>query len=119
MTVRVAALGGSLLRPEVEDRQAWLRSLSESVMEINSRGIRLVLVVGGGAPAREGIELAKPLIGDDVEAGRAAEGSQFGLSARYQRPIAPGWIVRTDAMMGFLENVDDIRGVRFEVRRKF
>ena len=56
---------------------------------------------------------------DDVEAGRAAEGSQFGLSARYQRPIAPGWIVRTDAMMGFLENVDDIRGVRFEIRRKF
>ena len=36
-------------------------------MEINSRGIRLVLV-GGGAPAREGIELAKPLIGDDVKA---------------------------------------------------
>ncbi|MEC8978711.1 MAG: UMP kinase [Candidatus Thermoplasmatota archaeon] len=68
MTVRVAALGGSLLRPEVEDRQAWLRSLSESVMDITSRGIRLVLVVGGGAPAREGIELAKPLIGDDVEA---------------------------------------------------
>ena len=58
-------------------------------------------------------------IGDDVEAGRAAEGSQLGLSARFQRPIAPGWIVRTDAMMGFLENVDDIRGVRFEIRRKF
>lgn len=61
-------MGGSLLRPEVDDRQAWLRSLSESVMHITSRGIRLVLVVGGGAPAREGIELAKPLIGDDVEA---------------------------------------------------
>ncbi|DAC24393.1 MAG TPA: UMP kinase [Candidatus Thalassarchaeaceae archaeon] len=68
MTVRVAALGGSLLRPEVEDRQAWLRSLSESVRDITRRGIRLVLVVGGGAPAREGIQLAEPLIGEDVAA---------------------------------------------------
>jgi len=58
-------------------------------------------------------------IGDDIEPGRAAQGSQLGLSLRYQRPIAPGWIVRTDAMMGFLENVEDISGVRFEIRRKF
>jgi len=58
-------------------------------------------------------------LGDDFEAGRAAQGSQFGLSVRYQRPIAPGWIVRTDAMIGILENVDDIGGVRFEIRRKF
>jgi hypothetical protein len=58
-------------------------------------------------------------IGDDIEPGRVAQGSQLGLSVRYQRPIAPGWIVRTDAMMGFLENVEDISGVRFEIRRKF
>ena len=56
------------MRPEVEDRQAWLRSLSEVVLEVTNRGIRLVLVVGGGAPAREGIELAKPILGNDVEA---------------------------------------------------
>ena len=56
------------MRPEVEDRQAWLRSLSEVVSEVTNLGIRLVLVVGGGAPAREGIQLAKPLIGNDVAA---------------------------------------------------
>ena len=58
-------------------------------------------------------------IGDDLEAGRAAVGHQIGLQVRYQRPIAPGWIVRTDAMLGFLENADDLRGLRFELRRKF
>jgi len=58
-------------------------------------------------------------IGDDLEAGRAAVGHQIGLQVRYQRPIAPGWIVRTDAMLGFLENADDLRGLRFEIRRKF
>jgi len=55
----------------------------------------------------------------DVEAGRATVGDQIGLQIRYQRPIAPGWIVRGDAMMGFLENADDLRGLRFEIRRKF
>ena len=55
----------------------------------------------------------------DVEAGRATVGDQIGLQIRYQRPVAPGWIVRGDAMMGFLENADDLRGLRFEIRRKF
>ena len=76
MRTRVAALGGSLLRPEVEDRQAWLRKLAASVKativenfytpEPNENNTHLILVVGGGAPAREGIELAAPLIGSDV-----------------------------------------------------
>ena len=68
MRTRVATLGGSLLRPEVENRHAWLEALCTVVEEVVSSGFRLALVVGGGAPAREGIELAKPMIGNDVDA---------------------------------------------------
>ncbi len=58
-------------------------------------------------------------IGDDFEPGRAAVAGQLGLQVRYQRPISPGWIVRTDAMLGLLEEQDDLSGLRFEIRRKF
>ncbi len=68
MRTRVATLGGSLLRPEVENRHAWLQGLCDVVKEVISNEFKLALVVGGGAPAREGIELAKPILGNDVEA---------------------------------------------------
>ncbi len=61
----VVAIGGSLLRPEVEEKHVWLDHLITIVRERVAAGDRLGLVIGGGAPAREGISLAKPLIDDD------------------------------------------------------
>ena len=58
----VAALGGSLLRPEVEQRHAWLESLTEVVRDRVAMDDKLGIVVGGGVAAREGIELARPII---------------------------------------------------------
>ena len=61
----VVAIGGSLLRPEVEEKHLWLNDLIMIIRERVAAGDRLGLVIGGGAPAREGILLAKPLIDDD------------------------------------------------------
>ena len=58
----VLALGGSLLRTEESDRHAWLSALADLIQQYE---VPLGIVVGGGAPAREAIELAKPVI-DDV-----------------------------------------------------
>ncbi len=58
----VLALGGSLLRPEESERHAWLLALADLISNIETS---IGIVVGGGAPAREAIELAKPVI-DDV-----------------------------------------------------
>ena len=57
----VLALGGSLLRPEESERHAWLSSLAELLVSCD---VPIGIVVGGGAPAREAIELAKPVISD-------------------------------------------------------
>ena len=65
MNIIVAAIGGSLLRPEVEEKHLWLNDLIGIIRERVAAGDRLALVIGGGAPAREGITLAKPLITDD------------------------------------------------------
>ncbi len=46
-------------------------------------------------------------------------GAQTGLGLRYQRPITNTWIVRADAMKGWLTGQKDIYGVRLELRRKF
>ncbi len=64
MATVVVALGGSLLRPEVEERHNWLQSMVEVIGASVVSGSKVALVVGGGAPAREGIELAKPFIQD-------------------------------------------------------
>jgi uridylate kinase len=64
MATVVVALGGSLLRPEVEERHDWLLELVSIVRDRVAIGDRFGLVVGGGAPAREGIELARPIIDD-------------------------------------------------------
>lgn len=53
------------------------------------------------------------------EAATNAGGSQYALGVRYQLPIAKAWIVRADAMYGWLENSADIAGARLELRRKF
>ena len=55
----VLALGGSLLRPEESERHTWLSALSELILSCKSP---IGIVVGGGAPAREAIELAKPVV---------------------------------------------------------
>tara|TARA_B110000444_G_C18773023_1_gene563518 strand:+ start:551 stop:1264 length:714 start_codon:yes stop_codon:yes gene_type:complete len=65
MTSIVAALGGSLLRPEIDNKHTWLSDLIEIIRDRVSMGDRIGIVVGGGAPAREGIALARPLISDD------------------------------------------------------
>ena len=65
MTMIVVAIGGSLLRPEVQEKHVWLNDLIMIIRERVAAGDRLGLVIGGGAPAREGISLAKPLIDDD------------------------------------------------------
>ena len=58
----VAALGGSLLRPEVDLRHAWLEGLTEVVRDRVAMDDTIGIVVGGGAAAREGIDLARPII---------------------------------------------------------
>lgn len=64
MATVVVALGGSLLRPEVEGRNNWLMEMVRVIGARVESGAKVALVVGGGAPAREGIELARPLIED-------------------------------------------------------
>ena len=64
MATVVVALGGSLLRPEVDHRHKWLLDLVVILRKRVDSGDRVGLVVGGGPPAREGIELAKPIIDD-------------------------------------------------------
>jgi len=59
------------------------------------------------------------IMGDVNEVGRAAINDQYALGVRYQHPITPAWIVRADAMYGFLKDTDDISGARLEFRRKF
>ena len=61
----VVAVGGSLLRPEVAERSSWLEDLAELVKEQVSSGVRFGIVVGGGSPARESIQLVESII-DDV-----------------------------------------------------
>jgi hypothetical protein len=55
----------------------------------------------------------------DREPGRPALGDQFAIGARFQQPLDEAWIVRADAMHGWLDEADDLFGVRFEIRRKF
>lgn len=50
---------------------------------------------------------------------RVAQGDQYALGARYQKPLSNTLIFRADAMHGWLENADDISGARIELRRKF
>lgn len=50
---------------------------------------------------------------------RIAQGDQYALGARFQKPLSHTLILRADAMYGFLENTRDITGARVELRRKF
>jgi hypothetical protein len=46
-------------------------------------------------------------------------GSEYSVGVRYQRPITNAWIIRFDAMHGWIDGADNIAGVRAEIRRKF
>jgi hypothetical protein len=46
-------------------------------------------------------------------------GSEHSVSLRYQHPFTPRWILRMDAMKGFLQGQNDIFGARVELRCKF
>lgn len=46
-------------------------------------------------------------------------GSQYAVGVRYQRPITNAWIFRADAMHGWRQGLNDVYGVRVELRRKF
>ena len=54
--------------------------------------------------------------GDPV--GRIAPGDQYAIGGRYQVRLGNAWILRTDAMHGWLENSNDIDGARIELRHK-
>ncbi len=50
---------------------------------------------------------------------RNAPGDQYGIGARYQVPISNAHLLRFDAMHGWLDNSNNISGVRGEFRWKF
>ena len=54
-----------------------------------------------------------------LQAGRKAVDDQYGLGARYQKPLNQAWILRLDALYGFLDSADDLTGGRVELRYKF
>jgi hypothetical protein len=51
--------------------------------------------------------------------GDSTSGDQYGVGVRYQHKIRNAWIVRADAMYGWLQGRENIHGVRLELRRKF
>jgi hypothetical protein len=50
---------------------------------------------------------------------RNAAGPQYGLGFRYQLPLTNAIILRMDGMYGFLEDDQDVRGLRMELRHKY
>lgn len=46
-------------------------------------------------------------------------GNQYALSARYQIPLSNAWIFRSDAIYGVRKSLEDVVGVRTELRFKF
>ncbi len=50
---------------------------------------------------------------------RAAAGDQVGAAVRWQKQLTTSHLIRADAMVGLLDNSDDIAGARVEYRWKF
>ncbi|MCA9235573.1 MAG: hypothetical protein KDA44_08870 [Planctomycetales bacterium] len=50
---------------------------------------------------------------------RIAPGDQYAVGVRYQHPLNNTWLIRMDAMHGWLQNANDINGARVELRKKF
>ena len=55
----------------------------------------------------------------NADANRNAPGPQYGVGARYQLPLTNAIIFRMDGMYGFLEDQEDVNGVRLELRHKY
>ncbi|MFT5171898.1 MAG: hypothetical protein ACI8W7_000062 [Gammaproteobacteria bacterium] len=51
--------------------------------------------------------------------GKVAPGDQYAVGVRYQRPITKAWLVRADAMYATRRRLDNLAGIRLELRRKF
>ena len=63
--VIVAALGGSLIKlNEQEKCEKWIRDLAKCMLELNSRGFKVGIVIGGGIVARQAISSVKNIITD-------------------------------------------------------
>ncbi len=58
-------------------------------------------------------------MGGDNDPGRIAQGDQYGVGIRYQRPLNHSWIIRADAMIGWRQADTEVSGVRVELRAKF
>lgn len=56
---------------------------------------------------------------EDNDPKLAQKGDEFGVGFRYQIPIDKSWILRMDAMYAHRDNIQDLSGVRFEIRAKF
>lgn len=52
-------------------------------------------------------------------ASRTAAGDQVGVGARWQRKLTTATLIRADAMIGILDNSEEIAGARVEYRWKF
>lgn len=50
---------------------------------------------------------------------RVAKGDQQAIGLRFQQNLSLAWIFRSDVIVGWRDNEDDIAGVRLELRRKF
>lgn len=53
------------------------------------------------------------------EARSSAAGDQVGVGARWQKKLSTSTLVRADAMIGVLDNSDNVSGARVEYRWKF
>jgi uridylate kinase len=61
--IQVIALGGSLLRPDSDhDRNDWMNNILSILTRGVQTGMKFVLVIGGGAPAREHIAMAQRFV---------------------------------------------------------
>lgn len=52
-------------------------------------------------------------------ANRAAAGDQVGAAVRWQKQLSTSQLIRADAMIGLLDNSNDVAGARVEYRWKF
>lgn len=50
---------------------------------------------------------------------RSAAGNQVGVGVRWQKKLTTAHLIRADAMVGMLDNSDDVSGARIEYRWKF
>lgn len=55
----------------------------------------------------------------EEQANRSVRGDQVGVAMRWQKQLTTSHLIRADAMVGLLDNSEDIAGARVEYRWKF